>query len=74
MSKASREWKASCKEDNRQTDGTSWARENMTLKSYMQMKRNDQHFMKKSHMVYLKGCIVELDAGKGIAFNPLEEE
>ena len=74
MSKASREWKASCKEDNRLTNGTSWSRKDMTLRSHMQMKRYDRRFQRRRNLKDLIEGLKELDAGKGIAFNPLEEE
>ena len=73
MSKASREWRASCKEDNRQTDGDSWSRKDMTLGAYMAMKREDQRMYKPRNMIHIKKAIVELDAGKGIEFNPFED-
>lgn len=73
MSKASREWRASCKEDNRQTDGESWSRKDMTLGAYMAMKREDQRMYKPRNMIHIKKAIAELDAGKGIEFNPFED-
>ena len=74
MSKASREWKAVCKEDNRQADGTLWTRKDMTLASYMAMCRMDQRIYKRRNVKRVLNSIKELDEGNGIAFNPLEEE
>ena len=74
MSKASREWKASCKKDNRLTNGTSWSRKDMTLRSHMQIKRYDRRFQGRRNLKHLIEGLKELDAGKGIAFNPLKEE
>ena len=71
MSKASREWKASCKEANRYDGG--WLRKDMTLRSYMAMKREDQRMYKPRNMIHIKKAIAELDAGKGIEFNPFED-
>ena len=73
MSKASREWKESCKHDNRLTNGTSWSKKDMTLSSYKAMKREDQRWF-KIETPHLKRAIAEMDAGKGIVFNPFEED
>lgn len=63
MSKASREWKASCKNDCR--EGFFWRRKDMTLSSYKAMKRRDQQWM-KAESAHLKKAISELDAGNGV--------
>ena len=73
MSKASRAWKESCKSNNRLTNGTSWSRKDMTLRSHMMIKRYDRKFHKRRNVRYLVEGLKELDAGKGIAFNPLED-
>ena len=72
MSKASREWKATCKEANRY--GGDWLRKEMTLSAYKAMKREDRMMYKPRNVKHLQSAIAELDAGKGIAFNPLEED
>ena len=74
MSKASRGWKAVCKEDNRQMYGMLWARKDMTLASYMAMCRMDQRTYKRKNVKRVLNSIKELDEGKGIAFNPWEVE
>ena len=63
MSKASREWKESCKHDNRLTNGTSWSKKDMTLSSYKAMKREDQRWF-KIEAPYLKRAIEEVEAKK----------
>lgn len=73
MSKGSRKWKASCKEVNRLTNGTSWSKKDMTLSSYRAMKREDQRWL-KIESPYLKRAISELDAGKGIKTISVEHD
>lgn len=68
MSRASREWKESCKYANRLTNGTSWPKKDMTLRSYMAMKRENQQWlkidapnlMKKRNMVYVPPIMVRI--------------
>ena len=74
MSKASRDWKYMCKRDNILTNGTSWSKKDMTLVSYKSIKRYDRRFNSRKNIAHLVGSLKELDEGKGIAFNPLEEE
>ena len=74
MSKALRKWKEVCKEDNRRSYGTLWTHKDMTLASYMAMCRMDQRTYKRRNVKRVLNSIKELDEGKGIAFNPLEEE
>ena len=73
MSKASRAWKTSCKNDNRLTRGTSWSKKDMTHRSYMQIKRYDRKFQSRRNLKNLIEGLKEMDAGNVVVFNPLEE-
>lgn len=66
MSKASREWKKTCKNDNRLTNGTSWSKKDMTLSSYKAIKRYDRRFYKRANMRHLIKGLKELEAKEGI--------
>lgn len=72
MSRASREWKKTCKNDNRLTNGTSWSKKDMTLSSYKSIKRYDRRFNRRRNMRHLIEGLKELDNGNGMDFNPFE--
>lgn len=74
MSKASREWKEMCKRDNRLTKGTSWPRKDMSLASYKVIKRYVRKQNSRKNLGRIIVSLKELDEGKGIKFNPFEEE
>ena len=66
MSKTSREWKKTCKNDNRLTNGTSWSKKDMTLSSYKAIKRYDRRFYKRRNLRHLIKGLKELEAKEGI--------
>ena len=72
MSKASREWKETCKHDNRLTNGTSWSKKDMALRSYMAIKRYDRRFYSRRNVRRLVEGLKEMDEGRLVKFNPLE--
>ena len=72
MSKASREWKETCKHDNRLTNGTSWSKKDMALRPYMAIKRYDRRFYSRRNVRRLVEGLKEMDEGKLVKFNPFE--
>ena len=73
MSKASRAWKAACKNENRQETSFPFERKQMTLASYRAQKRYDQRLYKAKSVRRIKNMIAEMDAGNVVAFNPFKE-